>query len=61
MEKIIIIYLTMADNETHFLRLLHNMGHFLCGVERVKCFVNIRLHCIYSSLKRVRIKPTLSP
>ena len=27
------------------------MGHFLCGVERVKPDVNTHLHCIVSSLK----------
>jgi len=27
------------------------MGHFRCGVERVKCYVNVHLHCIVSSLK----------
>jgi len=27
------------------------MGHFLCGVERVKRYVNTHLHCIVSSLK----------
>jgi len=28
------------------------MGHF-CGVERVKRFVNVHLHCIVSNLKRI--------
>jgi len=28
-------------------------GHFLCGVETVKCFVNIRLHCNVSNLKKI--------
>ena len=37
MEKIIIIYLAMAANEAHFCDCCHNMGHFLCGEERVKC------------------------
>jgi len=27
------------------------LGHFLCGVERVKCYVNAHFHCIVSSLK----------
>jgi len=27
------------------------MGYFLCGVERVKGYVNAHLHCIVSSLK----------
>jgi len=61
MEKIIIIYLAMAANKAHFCDCCHNMGHFLCGVERVKCFVNIHLHCIYSNLKRVRKRLTMSP
>jgi len=30
------------------------MGPFLCGVETAKRFVNIRLHCIVSNLKRIR-------
>jgi len=30
------------------------MGHFLCGVERVKRFVNIGLHCNTSKLKKIR-------
>jgi len=30
-----------------------NMRHFLCGVERVKLFANIHLHCIVSNLKRM--------
>jgi len=50
----------MAANEAHFCDCCHCMGHFLCGVERVKCFVNIHLHCIYSNLKRVRKRLTMS-
>jgi len=30
-----------------------NMGHYLWGVERVKCFVNFHLHCIVSNLKNM--------
>jgi len=30
------------------------MGHFRCGVERVKRDLNARLHCIVSSLKWAR-------
>ena len=29
------------------------MGHCLCGVETVKRFVNIRLHCNVSNLKKI--------
>jgi len=29
------------------------MGHFLCGVETVKRFVNIRLHYNVSNLKKI--------
>ena len=50
----------MAANEAHFCDCSHNMGHFLWRVERVKCFVNIHLRCIYSSLKRVRKSLTMS-
>ena len=58
MEKSIIIYLNMADNEAHFCDCCHKIGRFLCGVERVK---NIHLHCIYSNLKKVRKRLTMSP
>jgi len=27
-----------------------NMGHLLCGVERIKRFVNVHLHCIVSNI-----------
>ena len=27
-----------------------NMGHFLCSVERIKSFVNVHLHCIFSNV-----------
>jgi len=36
------------------------MGHFLCGVERLKRFVNVHLHCIVSNLKRISKISTLS-
>jgi len=28
------------------------MGNFLCGVERVKRFVEVHLHCIVRNLKK---------
>jgi len=31
----------------------HYMGHFLCGVERIKRFVNNHLHRIFSNLKTI--------
>jgi len=37
------------------------MGHFLCGVETVKSFVNIRLHYNVSNLKRTSSMSTLHP
>jgi len=37
-----------------------NMGRFLCGVERVKRFVNVHLHCIISNLKIISKMSTLS-
>ena len=37
------------------------MGHFLCGVETVKRFVNILLHCNVSNLKKISTTPTLYP
>jgi len=30
-------------------------GHFLCGADRVKHYVNVHLHCIVSSLYRLPI------
>ena len=35
------------------------MGHLLCGVEIVKCFVNICLHCNICNLKMIGKTPTL--
>ena len=29
-----------------------NIGHFLCGIERIKRFVNVHVHCIVGNLKR---------
>ena len=37
------------------------MGHFLRGVETVKRFVNIRLHCNVSNLKKISKMSTLHP
>jgi len=41
----------LAANKAHFWECCRNMGHFRCGVERVKRYVNAHLHCIISSLK----------
>ena len=41
----------LAANEAHFWHCCRNMGHFPCGVERLKRYVNAHLHCIVSSLK----------
>jgi len=35
------------------------MGHFLCGVERVKRYVNVHLHCMVSNLKTTNKMSTL--
>jgi len=35
------------------------MGHFLCGVETAKRFVNIRLHCNVSNQKKISKMSTL--
>jgi len=35
------------------------MGHFLCGIEMAKSYVNAHLHCIVSSLKRASKMSTL--
>jgi len=37
------------------------MGHFLCGVETVKRFVNEHLHCNVSNLKKICEMSTLPP
>jgi len=36
------------------------VGNFLCGVETVKRFVNVRLHCNVSNLKKISKMSTLS-
>jgi len=38
-----------------------NMGHYLWGVERAKRFVNVHLHCIVSSLKKISKLSMLPP
>jgi len=38
-----------------------NMGHYLLGVERVKRFVNLRLHCIVSNLKTMSKMSMFAP
>ena len=38
-----------------------NLGHFLCGVEMLKCFVKVHLHCIVSNLKMLSKMSTLPP
>jgi len=37
------------------------MVHLLCGVETVKRFVNVHLHCNVSNLKNIRSMMALSP
>ena len=37
------------------------IGHFLCGVETVKRFVNVRLRCNVSNLNKVSKMSTLPP
>jgi len=34
------------------------IGNFLCVVERVKCFVNVHLHCIVRNPKKISKMPT---
>jgi len=52
-------YLVIAANEAHFCDCYRNMGRFLCGVKRVKRFVNVSSHCIFSNLKMISKMPTL--
>jgi len=35
----------IAANKAHFWDCCSNVGHFLCGVARVKHYVNVYLHC----------------
>jgi len=35
------------------------LGHYLCGVEMVMCFVNVYLHCIVSNFKMISKISTL--
>ena len=37
------------------------MKHYLCGVEGIKRFLNVHLHCVVSNLKMISKKPTLPP
>jgi len=37
------------------------MGNFRCGVEGVKRFMNVRLHCIVSNQKRISNMSSLPP
>jgi len=37
------------------------MGHFLCGVETAKRFVNVHLHCNVSNLKNISNMMMLPP
>ena len=39
----------------------HNMGHYLWGVERVKRFLNVHLHCIVSNLQMTGKMSILPP
>jgi len=39
----------------------HNMGHFLCSVERIKRLVNVHLHCIVSNVPSKGRKYSGSP
>jgi len=38
-----------------------NIRHSLCGIEQVKRFVNVHLHCIVSNLKRISTVLTFLP
>jgi len=51
----------LLPTKRNFCDCFPNIGHFLYGVERVKRFVNVHLHCIVSNLKRIRKLSTLPP
>jgi len=44
-----------------FLWRCRDMGYFLCGVDKISRFVNVRLHCIDSNQNLVSKMSTLSP
>jgi len=48
-----------AANEAHLLECCRNMGHFVCGAERVKRYVNVHLQCMVSNLKTTNKMSTL--
>jgi len=50
---IIVIYLAIADNEAYFGSCCPNTGHYPCGVESIKRFLNVHLHCVVSNLKMI--------
>jgi len=45
--------------EAHFCDCIPNMAHFLCGLERVRCFMNVRLRCFASNQKNISKMSTL--
>jgi len=45
-----LVYLAIAANEAFFCECYRNMGHFVCGVESIKRFLNVHLHCIVSNV-----------
>ena len=50
-----------CQQSAFFVTVAVTRGHFLCGVERVKRFVNVHLHCIVSNLKRISIVDVALP
>ena len=45
----------------YFCDCCRNMVQFLCDVESVKRYVNVRLHCIVSNLERISKASTFPP
>jgi len=54
------VKINIAANEAQLWECCRNMGHFLCGAESVKQYVNVHLHCIVSSLIWTRKMSTLT-
>jgi len=54
-------WVSLHANEEHFCDCYRNVGYFLFGLERVKRFVKVHLHCIVSNLKIISKMLTLPP
>ena len=51
----------IAVNEAHFWDCCNNVGHFLCGVARVKRYVNVYLHLCHQQREMENQKMSTLP